>query len=151
MRIVLDTNVLISALVFAKGTPAQLLARCQAGELELLVSPDILAEIRRVLAYPRIRKRLHYSDEQIDAFVALLAQEATVITPAVQVQAIPDDPDDDKFVELALAGSAPYIVSGDDHLLKVGQVQGVTILKPAEFLALWQTLQQQQGTQSDDE
>jgi putative PIN family toxin of toxin-antitoxin system len=70
MRIVLDTNVLVSTLVSAGKAPAQILARCQAGELDLLVSPDSLAELRRVLAYPRIRKRLQYSDEQIERFIS---------------------------------------------------------------------------------
>jgi uncharacterized protein len=142
MRIVLDTNVLISALISAGKTSAQILARCRAGELELLISPDSIAELRRVLTYPRIRKRLRYRDEQIEAFVTFLEQEAVVLTPPAPVRAVPDDADDDIFVALALAGEAPYIVSGDDHLLRLGQVEGVVILKPAAFLRLWQTLQQ---------
>lgn len=143
MRIVLDTNVLISALVSAGVPPAQILARCQVGELELLISPDSIVELRRVLTYSRIRKRLEYNDEQIEAFVAFLEQAAVVLTPSFSVRAVPDDSDDDKFVSLALAGKAQYIVSGDDHLLSIGQYQGVTILKPAAFLLLWQTLQQE--------
>ncbi len=142
MRIVLDTNVLISAFISAGKAPAQILVRCQTGELELLISPDSILELRRVLTYPRIRKRLRYSDEQIEAFVAYLEQDAMVLTPLFRVRAVADDPDDDKFVSLALAGKAQYIVSGDDHLLRIGQVQGVTILKPTAFLRLWQTLQQ---------
>ena len=143
MRIVLDTNILISAFVSNKGASAQILARCQAGELELLISPDSIAELRRVLTYPGLRKRFRYSDEQIEAFVAFLEQEAFLLTPTASVRAVPDDADDDKFVALALAGQAQYLVSGDEHLLRVGQYQGVTILKPAAFLHLWQTLQQE--------
>jgi uncharacterized protein len=142
MRIVLDTNVLISALVSATGTAAQILARCQAGELELLISPANLTELRRVLAYPKIRKRLEYTDTQIEAFVTFLEQSFIVLTPLTEVRAVPADSDDDKFVALALAGEAQYIISGDDHLLRLGQYQGVTILKPAAFLFLWRTLQQ---------
>jgi len=143
MRIVLDTNVLVSALVSAKGASAQILARCQLGELEVLASPEGIAELRRVLTYPQMRKRFHYSDSQIEAFVTFLEEDAILLTPPFTVHAVADDSDDDKFVALALAGKAQYIVSGDDHLLKIGQYQGVTILKPAAFLLLWQTLQQE--------
>lgn len=140
MRVVLDTNVLVSALVAANSAPAQILARCQRGELELVVSPDSLAELRRVLHYPRIRSRLRYSDDQIEAFVAYLEQTAAILSPALTVQAVPDDADDDLFVALALEAEAPYLISGDKHLLSVGRYQGVTILKPAAFLQLWQAL-----------
>jgi uncharacterized protein len=143
MRIVLDTNVLISALVSATGAAAQILARCQAGELELLISPANLTELRRVLAYPKIRKRLDYTDTQIEAFVTFLEQSFTLLTPLTEVRAVPADSDDDKFVALALAGEAQYIISGDDHLLRIGQYEGVTILKPAAFLFLWRALQQE--------
>ncbi len=143
MRIVLDTNVLISALVAAKGTPAQLLARCVVGELELLISPDTMVELRRVLTYPRIRKRLHYGDAQIDAFVAFLEEIAIRLTPPTSVRAVADDADDDKFVALALAGEAHYLITGDDHLLRISPYQGITLLKPADFLHLWQTLQRE--------
>jgi putative PIN family toxin of toxin-antitoxin system len=143
MRIVLDTTVLISALVSSSGTPAQILARCLAGELELLISPDSIIELSRVLPYSPIRKRLKYTDEQVEAFVAFLEEVAVTLTPPTEIRAVPDDADDDKFVSLALAGEAQYIISGDDHLLRIGQYQGVTILKPASFLLLWQTLQQE--------
>lgn len=141
MRIVLDTNILISALVSDKGASAHILARCQAGELELLISPDSMAELRRVLTYPRIRKRVKYSDEQIERFAAFLAQFAIVLTPPTEIHIVAADADDDKFVALALTGEAQYLVSGDDHLLSIGQYQGIKILKPAAFLRLWKALQ----------
>lgn len=140
MRIALDTNVLVSALVAAQSAPAQILARCHSGELELVASPDSLAELRRVLHYPHIRQRLTYSDEQIEGYVAYLEQTAVLLTPTLTVRAVPDDADDDLFVALALEAQAPYLISGDKHLLSVGHYAGVTILKPAAFLQLWQTL-----------
>lgn len=137
MRVVLDTNVLVSALVAAKSAPAQILALCHKGELELAASPESLAELRRVLGYPRICKRLVFSDEQIEAFVAYLEQTALLFTPTLTVQAVPDDAADDLFVALALEAETPYLVSGDKRLLSYA---GVAILKPAAFLQLWQTL-----------
>ena len=142
MRIVLDTNILISAFVSRRGASAQILAYCQFGELELLISPETVDELRRVLAYPDIRKRLIYSDEQIEGLLAFLELTAVSLTPPTGVRAVPADADDDKFVALALAGEARYIVSGDSHLLEVGAYQGIAILKPAAFLRLWQTLRQ---------
>jgi uncharacterized protein len=143
MRVVLDTNVLISAFISNKGASAQLLAHCQAGELELLISPDAIVELRRVLTYPRVRKRLDYGDEHIDRFVALLEEIAIVITPASVERVVPADADDDKFIALALAGEAQYLVTGCDHLLSISRFEGVTILKPAAFLLLWNTLHQE--------
>ncbi len=147
MRVVLDTNILISALVSGRGTLAQILARCHAGELELLLSPDGVAELRRVLRYPDLRKRFTYTDAQIDAYLALLAQIATVVVTPPAVRAVPGDAEDDKFVALAVAGQAQYIISGDGHLLDLGQVQGIPILKPAAFWRLWQVLQQDADAQ----
>jgi uncharacterized protein len=115
MRIVLDTNVLLSAIISAKGGSAELLARCQTGELELLISPDSIMELRRVLTYPKVSKRLQYSNEQIDRFITFLEQTSIVMIPPLEVRAVPDDSDDDKFVALALAGEAQYIISGDNQ------------------------------------
>jgi putative PIN family toxin of toxin-antitoxin system len=143
MRIVLDTNILISAFVSTKGASAQLLWRCQAGELELLVSENTLAELRRVLTYPRIRMHLHYNDEQIERFIDYLQHFSTIVTPPDEARVVPDDADDDKFIALAVAGEAQYLVTGDEHLLSVGRHQGITILKPAAFLLLWKTLNQE--------
>ena len=143
MRIVLDTNILISAFVSKKGASAEILARCQAGELELLVSDESLLELRRVLTYPRIRKRLQYSDEQIDRFLVFLEQSTVAVAPHTTLRVVPGDADDDKFVALAIAGEAQYLVTGDDHLLRIGRHQGVLILKPAAFLLLWSTLNQE--------
>lgn len=145
MRIVLDTNILISAFVSRRGASAQILAYCQSGELELLISPETLDELRRVLAYPDIRKRLTYRDEQIEGLLAFLELAAVSLTPPTGVRVVPADADDDKFVALALAGEARYIVSGDSHLLEIGAYQGIAILKPAAFLHLWQTLRQPPG------
>ena len=140
MRIVLDTNILVSALVAARGAPAQILARCQMGELTLLLSPDLMAELARVLHYPALRKRLTYNDDQIARYLALLMEIGVMLTPLPGAPFVADDPDDDKFVALALAGGARYLVSGDDHLLRLGQVHAIAILKPATFLRLWQAL-----------
>jgi putative PIN family toxin of toxin-antitoxin system len=140
MRIVADTNVLVSALVSAQSSPAQILALWRAGDIDLLVSAETLAELRRVLGYPRIRQRLRYTDEQLEAALTLLDQEAIHVEPPPgPTRSV--DPDDDKFIALAVAGGAAYLVSGDRHLLQLGGSQGVAILAPAAFLAAYRAEQ----------
>ncbi len=135
MRIVVDTNVLISALLSANTSPGRIVAFWRARELELVVSPDMIAEVRQVLSYAKIRKRV--SAEQARRFLKLLETDATLVTPHDLVTVVQDDPDDDKFVALAMASGAEYIVSGDKHLLSIGAYQGVKILNPADFLTVF--------------
>jgi predicted nucleic acid-binding protein len=93
-----------------------------------------------VLTYPRIRKRLQYSEEQINRFVLFLEQAAIVVDTSTPMPAVTADADNDKFIALALVGESQYVVSGDDHLLRLGHYQSITILKPAAFLRLWQMI-----------
>lgn len=144
MRIVLDTNVLISALFKRESTSAQILSLWRAGKLDLLVSQDVLSELKRVLSYPRVQKRLIYSEKEITRLLDLLSTDGTLLSPQEHINAIKDDPDDDKFVTLAVTGQANYLVSGDSHLLDVASILGVAIVTPRTFLNLW-TAQRQGG------
>jgi putative PIN family toxin of toxin-antitoxin system len=135
MRVVLDTNVLISAFVSSKGAPAQIFDLWRAGKLEIVTAQAAIDEIKRVLTYPRIRGRLRYSDEQVQQFLALLKAYAVFLEDLSVAAVVAADPDDDKFLALAIASQAQYVVSGDGHLLDVGVYQGVTIVTPAAFLA----------------
>lgn len=136
MRVVLDANVLVSALLAPRGVPAQLLELWQQGRYELLVSAETLAELERVLQYPRLRSRYALPDEQVGVFLRLLPHYAVVVVPAIRLQVITSDPDDDRYLECALAGGAEVIISGDRHLLALGSFQGIEILTPGAFLAL---------------
>jgi uncharacterized protein len=78
---------------------------------------------------------LRYSDEQVQQFLSLLKQYAVFLENPPVAAVVAADPDDDKFVSLALASHAQYIVSGDGHLLDVGVYQDVTVVTPARFLA----------------
>ena len=140
MRVVLDANVVISALITPQGAMAQVLDFWKQGVYELVLSPAILDEIARVAHYPKIQERYHLDDADIDDFVRLLGEEATLIEPTVRVQAVAEDPDDDRYVECALAAGADLIVTGDAHLLKLGDFQGVRMTKPGDFLLLLRLL-----------
>ena len=131
MRVVLDPNVLIAALLSAGGTPARLLLRWLDGEFEVVVSESLLAEFRLACAYPKISRRV--SAGAVDEMEALLRASAQlVVDPDTPPRRSPD-PGDDYLVALAEAGSA-LLVSGDRHLLDLEA--GNRILPPQAFLAL---------------
>ena len=132
LRVVVDTNVLISALLKANGNPAKVVSLWRTGEFELVISSETIDELSRVLGYERIRTRV--TPEEAERFLYLLQTAATIITPQIEVTAVEDDPDDDKFLGLALASDAEYIVSGDKHLLSIKVFRGIPILTPVQFL-----------------
>ena len=135
MRVVLDANVLISAIFSAKGSPAAILSYWQEGRLAIVVSETTLQELDRVLHYPRIQKRYHLSDKLVRRFLKLLRRGAVVVEPEEEIDAVERDPSDNRYLECALAGNAAYIVSGDDHLLDLREYRGIQILTPREFVA----------------
>jgi putative PIN family toxin of toxin-antitoxin system len=136
MRAVLDVNVLISAVISPRGTPAQILRLWEGEEFELIISPPILEELERVIHYPRIQERYDLSAGYVSQFLESIVSSATVVEPSVRLSVIEKDPSDDRYLECAIASGASYIVTGDDHLLDLEEYGGVAILNPGEFLAL---------------
>ncbi len=134
MRVVLDANQFVSAVLVPHGRPAQVLQAWREKRFEIVVSVQILAEVRRVLLYPRLKQKHGWSDEQIDDFLISITSAATLTPGILSVQAVPDDPADDKYIACALEGSAQYIISGDDHLTRLERYQGVEIVTPATFI-----------------
>lgn len=130
IQAVLDTNVIVSALLF-HGSPSRLVSAWQSGRLRPVVSAQILDEYVRVLAYPKftltaseIRGLL---EEELLPFV-----ETIIVKPA----AVPKlrDPDDARFVTCAVAARVRWLVSGDDDLLSLRRVRSVEIVSPTAFL-----------------
>ena len=131
MRAVLDANVLISAILSPRGTPARLVLAWQAGAFDLVVSLLLLAEVRRALAYPKLERLVPPADA--DAFVDWLSRSATLaVDPSERPPVRSDDPDDDDLTALAAAERA-LLVSGDVHLTSLAN--RVPVRTPAEFLA----------------
>lgn len=130
MRVVLDTNTLISALLFS-GTASQLVPFWQCGRITVLLTKTILQEYLRTLPYPKFR----LSDDEIRA---LIEEDLLPFVETVQakkrLRVVRRDPEDDKFLECALAGRAEYLVTGDRDLLELGSYRGVRILTVGEFL-----------------
>jgi putative PIN family toxin of toxin-antitoxin system len=132
VRAVLDANVIISALLSRSGSPAVALVAWQEGDFELIVSPLLLAELERALAYPKLRCRV--PAEEAEAVLDWLRRAATVAPdPQGPPPIMSRDPGDDYLLTLAAFEDA-LLVSGDDHLLSL---QGESpIHSPASFLSL---------------
>ncbi len=131
IRAVLDTNVILSALLFG-GPTGELVRAWQMGRFQLLLSRAILEEILRVLAYPKFR----LTEGEIRGLLQeeLIPFAETVIVrrpPAVRLR----DPDDLPLVACALAGRARYLVTGDADLLTLERIHKVEVIRPAHFLA----------------
>jgi putative PIN family toxin of toxin-antitoxin system len=131
VRVVLDPNVIISALLNRDGTPAVLLRAWTAGGFELLVSPLLLAELARALGYSKLQSRIPREDAE--AIVGWLRRAATLVDDPPDAPPIRSrDPGDDYLLALAAASDA-VLVSGDRHLLDLAA--DAPIVSPAEFLA----------------
>ena len=137
LRAVLDANVLVSALIRPKGPPGQIVVRLLRDRaFTLVTSVAILSEVRRSLAYPRVRKHLIASDEDLDLWVASLALVGEPVEGSLRIAAVAEDPEDDKYIAAALEGRAQFIVTGDAHLLALKTYEGVRIVTPRVFLGL---------------
>jgi len=136
MRIVLDANVLISALISQHGASARILEAWENARFDLVVSAPILEELARVLHYPRIQEKYNLPDEYIQGFLGLIVSQAMVVSPCDEINIIAVDPTDNRYLECAVEGMAAYIITGDRHLLDIGDYRGIIILPPAGFLTL---------------
>ena len=136
MRVVLDANVVVSAVVSRRGPPHHIIAAWKAETFELLVSDAILDEVGRVLRYPHVAKLHGLTEAELVDFVALLREESRLVTPVERLGVSPDE-SDNRYLECAIAGGADYLVTGDKrHLLPIGEYEGVRLLAPAAFLAI---------------
>jgi len=135
LRAVLDANVYISAIIQPGGPPGKVLERfLSAASFDLVISPQIVDEVLRALAYPKVRKVLRGVDAQLwfEDIVVL----ADLVAGAHEISRVSRDPDDDKYLAAALEGRAAYVVTGDRAFLALREHAGVEIVTPRAFLDL---------------
>ena len=126
MRIVLDTNILVSALISPAGLPGAVLAEVKRGHLTLITSVAQIAELRRVLGRPRLRQII--VPDAAQDLMANIGAVGEVVGDLPDVTASPD-PDDNLILATAVAGRAELIVSGDKNdMLALGQIGGIPIV-----------------------
>lgn len=128
MRVVLDTNVLVSAVLGRRLR--EILTHWRAGDFTLIVSSEIMSEYIGVLQ----REKFGLPEELIFDISAYLLQQAEFVTPLETLDVVHADPSDNRFLEAAITGNADWIVSGDSHLLSLDQFQGIPIIAAREFL-----------------
>lgn len=130
MRVVLDTNVLVSALLFT-GISSELVSLWQRGAISVVLSRGILEEYLRVFSYPKFQ----LSEAEIKSLIQEeLLPYVEVVNPRRRLRVVERDPSDNKFLECALAGKARIIISGDKDLLSIRRYRQIRIQSPAQFL-----------------
>lgn len=129
LKIVLDSNVIISALVFG-GKPRDILELVISGRLQLYLSNQILEETGGVLKGNKFQFPAHV----VDAILKELEALAHLVEPQISIACIVDDPTDNKILECATASDSEYIVTGDEHLLKLKKYEHISIVDPSDFL-----------------
>jgi len=133
MKVVLDTNVLVSALIKA-GKPRELLFKIAEGKVQLILSRCILEEFIEVADDPRIRRYVDQDD--IIAFTRVMESVAKIVRVRSKFKIVKEDPDEDIILRTAYDGKANYAVSGDSHLLSLGEFRGIRIVTVDEMLML---------------
>ena len=132
LRVVLDSNVILSGLMSPKGTTGRIIQAWKDNRLTLLICDAQLDEIKRVLAYPKIQKRLNWSTEKINLFVKLIAYRSEYVDITGIKAHVPQDKDDEMLLATLIAAKADYLVSGDSDLLVLRE--DYAIITPAQFL-----------------
>ncbi|GAB6876173.1 putative toxin-antitoxin system toxin component, PIN family [Thermaerobacter litoralis] len=130
MRVVLDTNTLVSAIGWA-GPPRDIFLALREGRHQLITTAELLSELERVLGDPKLAPvRNHPS---LPLVLAWLYRPEHLVVPQERVHVIREDPADNRVLEAAVAGRAAAVVSGDRHLLALEQYQGVEIVTARDF------------------
>ena len=130
LRIVPDTNVIISGILFG-GIPRLILDMLISGQHDFFLSMQILEEIREVLNRPKFG----FDNESALLLIEELHSLCKIVKPTKSINFIIDDPDDNKILECAVAANAEIIISGDSHLLSVGSCKDIKILSPRQFIS----------------
>lgn len=133
MRVVVDTGVLVSALIRPLGTVGNILHALRDGRFTAIYSTPMMLEVTEVLSRQKIQEKYHILPDDIAALINLVRLRGELVIPKQAITAC-RDPKDNKFLEAALAGGADAIVTGDDDLLVMDPFEGVDILRPVELL-----------------
>jgi putative PIN family toxin of toxin-antitoxin system len=135
MRLVLDTNVVVSGLLQPKGNPAQVLALVLAGSVQICYDQRVLAEYAEVLARPRFK----FDQRRVREVLIKIEADGSAVDATAERDLDLPDPDDEPFLAVALAGQADYLVTGNLADYPVERRRGCAVVSPAEFVAAWRT------------
>ncbi|MBM3221543.1 MAG: putative toxin-antitoxin system toxin component, PIN family [Candidatus Rokubacteria bacterium] len=133
MRAVLDTNVVVSAILIPRGKERRILDAWRRGAFDIVTAPALLEELARVLSYPKIRERRWMSDAELRELLEGLSEGSIVVSGDLDVRA-GRDANDNMFLGAAVEGDADYLVTGDHDLLVLRSYRRVEIVRPAAIL-----------------
>lgn len=135
LRVVLDTNVIVSAMLSPTGTPGKLLSEIRKrDDIAMVAAEPLLEEYERALSYTHVQRLHRLTPSQIALTIDALRFQASPVTLLPEISAVAHDSDDNLIVACAVGGNADFIVSGDRHLLRLKVFRDITILSPAAFL-----------------
>ena len=133
MRVVLDTSVLVSFLLTRGHIISIIIEQWETGSLEVVVSPQLIAELRRVAEDGRLATCLRPG--ALEVLLRALTENAEVVAGELELPGVTEDPDDDMVVACAVEGNAAYIITRDQHLLRMGTYRDIVVVSPEEFVA----------------
>jgi putative PIN family toxin of toxin-antitoxin system len=137
LKIVVDANLFASGLIKPNSNPGRILELIRQNQVELVISPAIIKEIKRILLYPKIQKYHRKTAQELDRYFDDLLIFAWTVEGSSKIDLIKDDPTDNKYLACALEGEADYIVSGDRHLLNIEVFKGIKVVNAKAF---WENL-----------
>lgn len=145
LKVVLDTNILVSSRINKKGASWKIFDQARANKIKILTSNFQLSEFGRVLSYPRIKKKYRLRQRDIKRTVLLLKRVTSVLNPQEIPDIIKTDPDDNHILAIAKEGKADIIISGDHHLLDLEKYKKIPIMTAKKYSQkvdqLWKDLQ----------
>lgn len=134
IKAVIDTSVMLSVAFAKEGLARELRDMIADGAFTLVTSKELMAELYRVIHYPRILKQFKPSKEDIDEFIGMIMEKALIVRGSYKLDKIKDDPADDMFLACAIEAKADYIVSRDPHLRNLKHFHGVKIIDVKAFV-----------------
>lgn len=133
MKITTDTNVLISS-TFLEGASDKIMQKVENKEVELILSRGLINEFTRVLDYDEIKDKIKDKNLEVRRSVEKVVSISTIVEPTQKFDVVKEDLDDNKVIDCAVEGNVDYIITQDNHLLKIKEFKGIKIVKPEEFL-----------------
>jgi putative PIN family toxin of toxin-antitoxin system len=135
MRVVIDTNILISATLWS-GESDRIIKKAENSEIELCLSEEILEEYAEVLKYPEILEKIRDNELEVKMTLAKIKSISIIFNPKLKINDCKDKKDN-KILECALESNADFIITYDNHLLEINEFHGTKILNPSAFLSLF--------------
>lgn len=135
LKITVDSNVIISSLLKKDSVPARVISYI-LNECQLYISQFILDELEEVLKRPKVKSVVGWNTNRIELYLAGLEEAGIMVNNLPELKLISEDPSDNNVLACAVAARVDYLISGDNHLRKLGSYEGIKILSPSEFLEI---------------